>query len=147
MGSVSISILENKKGEYERKLATARRNLQNNEAEYSSLVEFKEKVQRSQEVFHVISTREAELLADIRPYYDYNKCVKIFTDTITRFLDGIGTRIVKLAYGALLRMAGARVTSIYSKIEDLNDAILRYHDAIEDINDEIAYQKSMGGQT
>lgn len=143
MSSVSISILENKKADYERRLTSARNSLQSNEAAYESLVEFKGKVQRSQESFYTISTREAELLASIRPYYDCNKCVKSFTDTITRFLDGIGTRIVNFAYSALIRMASAQVTTTFNKIEDLNDEILRYRDAIDDIDAEIAYHKSL----
>ena len=143
MSSVSIGILENKKAEYQRKLTAVRNSLQSNESAYDSLIEFKGKVQRSQESFYTISTREAELLATIRPYYDYNKCVKSFSDTITRFLDGIGTRVVNFAYSALVRMTAAQITSIFNKIEDLNDEILRYRNAIEDIDAEIAYQKSL----
>jgi len=93
MGSVSISILESKKAEYQRKLTSARNRLKENETAYETLVEFKGKLQTSQESFYTISTRENELLADISPYYSYNKCVKKFTDTITRFWMGLEQRL------------------------------------------------------
>lgn len=142
MSSISISILQKRRSEYQAKLDAARASIKSNEVEYDTLVEFKRKVERAQDVFNQVSHRETQFLAGIRPYYDHNNCVKAFTDVITRFLDSIGTKIVALAYGALVKMAAAHLRSIYNKIEDLNDDIVRYRDAIGDIEDEIEYQSA-----
>ncbi len=142
MGSVSVSILEGRKAEYEWKMASARDKLKSSEAEYNSLLEFKGKVQSAQEKFHGISNRESELLENIRPYRDKNKCAKIFDGTITDYLDSVGTKTVACAYNALIRMVSDQLSVIYNTIEDLNIKILKYRDAISDINAEIDYQKS-----
>jgi len=43
----------------------------------------------------------------------------------------------------LIRITSSQIEDTYNKIEDLNEEILRYNDAIDDIDEEIAFQKSM----
>ena len=143
MGSVSISILEKKKADYQSKLNAARRNLQTNEEEYDSLVEFKGKILKSQESFYTVSIRKVHLLAGIRPYSDSNMCAHNFIRTIENFTEEAADKGILHAYSSLLGMISRQVTSTYKKIEDLSSDIMRYREKISDLEAEIAYQKSL----
>ncbi len=143
MSSVSISILESKKEDYQSKLESARKSLRSNESEYESLSEFKGKVQISQGSLYAITARVSSLVLSTYQYRDTNGCVKNFIETITNFLRKIGTRIVNVAYSALIEMISSLLKSTYKKIEELNDDIIRYSDDIEDLDKEIAYQQSL----
>lgn len=140
MNTISVEILNNKKRNYQNTINNARNEISKYEEEYDVLVKFKSIVQQSHAEFNDANVVQKELLQNLKPYYDFNSCAKIYGEEIGDFIDGVGVKLIGFAYQSLVSMIDLKMKSSYKKISDLNDKILFCKDQIEEIDEEIRIQ-------
>ena len=134
---ITLSILENKKREYEGKINTAHNNIKNYEQMYDELQEFKGVVQKSQENFMEVRDKKESILETLEPYCDYNKCVKTYCRKLKSFLKDAGVNVINFTYTVLIGKISRLMSKYYDDIEERTNDILEYKERISEIEEEI----------
>jgi hypothetical protein len=138
--SVAITLLETQKLFCQTKITDIRAKMSKAENAYESLRLFKPVVEKSQGNFNTINSKKGTILDDVKAVKNCRTATKYY-EGMKSVLNGIGAKIVGIAYVTVLLSIGSKLQSYLNTINGCDADIKSYEREIVKIDAKIKAEK------
>lgn len=132
-----ISRLENEISGYRSKIQELESEIRKNEQNYDSLQVFKGKVEASHEEFENVNGAKKNSLNDLEEIKKNSVIVQRYQAGMSHVLNGIGSKMVAVAYLGILFQISAKMREYINNIQHCEEEIRKYRNSITNLNIEI----------
>ena len=139
---MSLSVMELQVRSYQQKITNAEAQTKKCERNYESLRAFKGIVERSQEDFNSVNSKKQSILAEVDAVKKNSLTAQRYSAGMSKVLNGIGSKIVAIAYAGFLYIIKNKLNSYVSAVSSYENQIAGYNKIITNLNKQIEAEKS-----
>ena len=139
-----IDVLRHEQQQCNKKISDIQGKIRKVENDYDSLLLFKRQVQKSQDEVEALNTAKKGILKDVARVKTNSKVAQGYYNGMKDMLSGIGTKMIPLAFIALLASIDLQLRSYQQKVADYEDDIDKYERKINDLDKKITIAEAVG---